>query len=232
MGGVRVGRNIPYAARRDGPMTGTLYQPAANEGPYPAIVAVHGGGWRRASASFPHLAPWLARQGYAVFTPTYRLATPDHYPAAVHDIRAAVQFIKGRAGDLNIVANCIALLGVSAGGHLASLVALGGDHPTFDATDETGEFGHLSTQVKVAVPVYGIYDLVQQWRHDQLTRPGDHLTEKFLGQSLLDDRRLYFDASLLSYVSRNRNTTEFLIAWGTEDDVVDRASSLFLFWKR
>jgi dipeptidyl aminopeptidase/acylaminoacyl peptidase len=71
------------------------------------------------------------------------------------------------------------------------------------------------------VPIYAVLDLARQWRHDQISRPRDQIVEKFLGASLIDDRRLYFDASPLSYVSAKNNATAFLLAWGTEDDVVD-----------
>jgi acetyl esterase/lipase len=112
-------------------------------------------------------------------------------------------------------------MGDSSGGHLASLVALAGEHALFKDGNRGDPHGSASTQVKVAVSVYGVHDLARQWRHDQFSRPRDQIVEKFLGASLIDDRRAYFDASPLSYVSAKNNGTAFLLAWGTEDDVVD-----------
>jgi len=215
--------NVCYVTRGDRALTGTLFSPVG-AGPYPALVALHGGGWRLAGADvYRYLGPWLVKQGYVVFAPTYRLAKPGEgsFPHAVHDVRAAVQFVKGRADEFRVLTDRVGLMGESAGGHLAALVAIAGDHPLFRDGNAGDPFGDLSTQVKAAIAVYGIFDLPQQWRHDQLTRPRDHLTELFLGTSLIEDRRIYFDASPLSYVSVQNNATAFLLAWGTRDDIVD-----------
>src|SRR5437660_1368330 len=112
-------------------------------------------------------------------------------------------------------------MGDSSGGHLATLVALAGEHALFREGNAADPHGRVSTAVKVCVPIYAVLDLARQWRHDQISRPRDQIVEKFLGASLIDDRRIYFDASPLSYVSAKNNGTAFLLAWGTADDIVD-----------
>jgi acetyl esterase/lipase len=230
-GRCEIREGVCYVTRGGQALTGTLYMPAG-AGPHPALVALHGGGWRNAGADvFQHLGPWLAERGYVVFAPTYRLAKAGQasFPHAVHDVRAAVKFVKSRADAWRIAPDRIALLGESAGGHLAALVALAGDKPIFSGGDGGEPFADIATNVKAAIPVYGIFDLAAQWRHDQLTRPRDHLTEIFLGTSLIEDRRVFFDASPLSYVSVHNNATAFLLAWSTHDDIVDpRQSEVFL----
>jgi acetyl esterase/lipase len=221
--GCEVRENVTYVTRGGEALAGTLYSPRG-PGPYPALIALHGGGWRLAGTDiYRYLGPWLAKHGYVVFATTYRLAKAGRgsFPEAVHDVRAAVQFVRAHADELRVAPDRIGLMGESAGGHLAALVALAGDHAAFRDGNADLPFGGLPTNVKVAVAVYGIFDLARQWRHDQLTRPRDHLTELFLGTSLIEDRRIYFDASPLSYVSVHNNATAFLLAWGTEDDIVD-----------
>src|SRR3989441_5339506 len=216
-------REIEYAVHGGVSLKGHLYAPKG-PGKFPAVIAVHGGGWRLANLeNYRTLGPWLAGRGYAVLAVTHRLSKPSEkaYPEAVQDVRAAVQFAKGKAAKLGIDPERIALMGDSSGGQLASLVALAGEHPLFKDGNRNDPHGSLSTQVKAAVSVYGVHDLARQWRHDQVSRPRDQIVEKFLGASLLDDRRIYFDASPLSYVSAKNNGTAFLLAWGTEDDVVD-----------
>ncbi|ACP21650.1 hypothetical protein NGR_b01840 (plasmid) [Sinorhizobium fredii NGR234] len=217
---------LDYVARDGTPLSGTFYRPRAKS-ELPTLVAVHGGGWRLApKGNYQHIGPYLAAQGYAVFAPTYRLAKGElpSYPAAVHDVRAAVQFVRAEAENLGLDANRLALLGDSSGAHLAALVALAGDLPLFKDGSPNGGLDRWSAGVKACIPVYGIFDLAAQWQHDQAVRFDDHIVERFLGERLVDDRRPYFDASPLSHVSATRKETAFLVAWGINDDVVDPAS--------
>src|SRR5262245_13943171 len=186
---------VEYAVHGGVSLKGHWYAPKG-AGKCPALVAVHGGGWRLSNLdNYRHLGPWLAERGYGVLAATHRLSTPAQkaYPEAVQDARAAVQFLRGNAAQLKVDPERIALIGDSSGGHLASLVALAGEHPLFKDGNRGDPHGGVSTQVKVAVSVYGVHDLARQWRHDQLARPRDQIVQKFLGASLIDDRRIYFD---------------------------------------
>lgn len=177
----------------------------------PAIIAVHGGAWKGASrAMYRHLGPFVARHGYALFAIDYRLVrdAQNRYPAAVEDVRAALHYVREHSAELNVDPERIVLLGDSAGAHLAALVGL---------TERP--------QPRVVVGVFGVYDLVAQWQHDLLHRPFDNISQGFLGASLVDDRRLYFEASPLSHVTTANAGPAFLLAWGTHDDVVDPQQS-------
>jgi acetyl esterase/lipase len=207
-------------------LTGDLYLPKA-AGAHPAIVAIHGGGWQAGGPfGYQYWGPYLAARGYGVFAIGYRLSKPGQktYPEALHEVRAAIQFLKGRAGELRINPDRIGVMGDSAGGHLAALVALAGDNPAFAGAYKSDPYSGQSTKVKVAIPIYGVFDLYQQWLHDLEHRPRDSIVENFLGVSAIDDKRPYFDASPLSYVSAKNNATSFLVVWGTRDDIVERTS--------
>src|SRR6185437_9879529 len=78
--------------------------------------------------------------------------------------------------------------------------------------------------VKAAVGFYGVYDMLAQWNHDQLSRPHDQITEKYLGASPMESRRIYFESSPISYATVDRNKAKFLLIHGTDDDVVDPPS--------
>ena len=138
---------ITYATHDGVALQGDLYTPEGS-GPFPALVAVHGGGWQLGTReSYKHWAPYLTAAGYALFSVDYRLSKPQQksYPQAVHDIRAAVQYLRGAASDLKIDGKRIALIGDSAGGHLAALVALAGDAPVFADGCRDDAYASVST---------------------------------------------------------------------------------------
>jgi acetyl esterase/lipase len=151
------------------------------------------------------------------------------FPAAVHDVRAAVQFVRGRAKEFRVNPERIALWGNSAGAQLAALVALTGDGPLFKDGYPQDPYASVSTKVKLLIGVYGIYDLLSQWRVSQVAQPGDNLVESFLGASPIEDRKVYFEASPISHATKSNNNTAVYLSWGTGDDVVDHWSQSLEF---
>lgn len=219
-------KNLTYATHDGVDLQGDLYLPAG-QGPFPLVINVHGGYWRRGSRdTFQHWGPYLAERGYAGFTISYRLTKPGKktFPDVVNDVRAAVQFMRGEAKEFRLDPARVALWGNSAGAHLAALVALAGDSPLFANAYPQDPHHTQSTKVKVLIGVYGIYDLLAQWRTSQIVNPGDNLVESLLGVSPAQDRRLYFDASPISYAINANNKTAVYLSWGTEDDIVDPRS--------
>lgn len=88
-----------------------------------AIILLHGGGWRSGNRAQHHsMAKQLAALGYVCFTPEYRLSTEALYPAALHDAKAAVRWVRQQAATYNIDTSKIAVGGFSAGGMLATLL--------------------------------------------------------------------------------------------------------------
>jgi acetyl esterase/lipase len=214
---------LTYATRDHVELCGDFYS-ALDFGRAPALVAVHGGSWKLGSRKeFQYLGPWLAERGVSLFSIDYRLVkdSQNRHPAAAHDVRAAVQFVRGSASQLGIDPNRIGLLGASAGAHLACLVALAGDNPKLLEGFPSHSYAQISSSVKCAVGIYGPYDLLAQWNYDQLARPHDNATQALFGKSPADDRLCYFEASPLAYATRSKHQPAFFLSWGTEDDVVD-----------
>ena len=219
---VKTLNDIAFSGNNSTELLGDLYIPDGLDSA-PVLVAVHGGGWQVGNRKFyVHWGPYLARHGIAVFAVEYRLTKPDAkaYPDAVRDVGAAVGFVRANAERYRLDPERIGLIGDSAGAHLSALVALAGNEPPFAPTKPAAD--HVA--VKVVVGFYGVYDMAAQWRHDLPVRPRDNITEKFLGAALYADRRVYFESSPISYATVDRNTTRFLLVYGTHDDVVDAQS--------
>ncbi|MFL6798293.1 MAG: alpha/beta hydrolase fold domain-containing protein [Xanthobacteraceae bacterium] len=225
---------INYANHDGITLLGDLYVPAGT-GRAPALVAVHGGGWQAgARSAFQYWGPYLAERGYAVFAISYRLAKKGEkmFPQAVHDVLAAVQFLRASAGQFRIDPERIGLFGASAGAHLASLAALGAGSPVFKGGYPKDPHATANTKVKALVGVYGVYDLVEMWQRYLIQSPRENNIENFIGAAPMDDPRLYFDASPISYATTSNNQIGVFLSVGTEDDLVNRAAQSDAFLLR
>jgi len=225
---------IAYANHDGVALLGDLYLPSG-AGRFPALIALHGGGWQGgARSTFQFWGPYLAERGYALFAISYRLAKKGEkaFPQAVHDVLAAVQFVRASAGQFKIDPERIGLFGASAGAHLAALATLGGASPVFKGAYPKDPHATVSTKVKALVGVYGVYDLVDMWQRYQLQSPRENNIENFLGASPMDDPRLYFDASPINYATFVNNQIGVFLSVGTEDDLVDRRAQTDAFLLR
>ena len=212
--------DIAFAEQDGVTLLGDLYLPKGI-GKAPVLVGIHGGGWQLGDRKFyAHWGNYLAKQGYAVFAIEYRLMKPGlkTWPGAVHDTKAAVQFIRAQAAEFGLDTERVGLIGDSAGAHLSALVALASEEPLFASGSAP------AARPKVVICFYGVYDMLAQWEHDQMTRPRDQITEKLLGAPPMISRKLYFEASPISYVTVDKNSTRFLLIYGREDDIVDPAT--------
>lgn len=211
--------NLEFVQHDGANLAGDLYLPKGlNKAP--VVIAAHGGGWQVGSrAAYKHWGPFFARNGFALFSIDYRLGKAGTYPGSVYDVKAAIQFVRAKASDLGLDPDRIGLMGDSAGGHLAALVGLASDQFATEYRNDPN-FA-VPANVKAVIGFYGAYDMLAQWQHDQIARPRDQITEKYLGASPMQNRRVYFDSSPISYATIDRNRARFLLIHGTADDVVD-----------
>jgi acetyl esterase/lipase len=214
--------DVVFAEHDGTKLVGDLYLPKGHS-KAPVLVAVHGGGWQVGTKQFyRYWGLFLARLGYAVFAVDYRLGKPGAYPGAVYDVKAAVQFIRAKAADYDLDPDRIGIVGDSAGAHLGSLVALAGAQ--FNTAYRDDANANVPVNVKCFIGFYGVYDMHAQWTHDLVPRPNDKIVEKFLGVSPMQNRRVYFDASPISYATIDHNQLRVLLIHGTDDDIVDAPS--------
>jgi len=213
--------DVVYAEHDGVKLLGDLYLPKGKS-KAPILVAVHGGGWQSGNKQYyRYWGLFLARAGYAVFAIDYRVGKSGMYPASVYDTKRAIQFIRAKAAQFNLDPDRIGLIGDSAGAHLAALTALAGDQ--FSSAYRGDANAAVPATVKCVIGFYGIYDMYAQWMHDLIVRPSDNIVEKFLGAAPMQNRRVYFDASPISYATVDHNQIHFLLIHGTEDNIVDAA---------
>jgi acetyl esterase/lipase len=120
---VDVREGIPYATHAGVELLLDAYLPAG-DGPFPAVIVIPGGRWQRIDRHRHSDVPqYFAERGVAAFAIDYRSSFQYPYPAAVEDVTAAVEWVRTNAPDYGVDPTQLGAIGVSAGGHLAALVA-------------------------------------------------------------------------------------------------------------
>ena len=143
--------NVEFAKVGDISLKLDVYLPTQVEGPT-LIVWVHGGAWRRGSKENPSILP-LVDKGYAVASVDYRLTPVAPFPANVHDIKAAIRYLRDRADLYGYKKDGFVISGSSAGGHLAALVGVTNGHEKLEGA--VGDYLDASSDVAAIVDFYG-----------------------------------------------------------------------------
>ncbi len=150
----RVHRDIVYATVDGKDLGLDVHMPAGVREP-PLLVWVHGGMWRVGSKA--QVPPAFAENGFAVASLDFRQSTDARFPAQVHDIKAAIRFLRAKAGEYGYRTDRIAIGGLSSGGHLATLVGVTNGRP--DLEGSVGGFHDQSSDVQAIVSYYGASNL-------------------------------------------------------------------------
>jgi pectinesterase len=171
-------------------------------GKYPALILVHGGGWRSGNKSMQvPLALQIAAQGYVTACVEYRLSPEALYPAAVYDLRAAIRFLRTNAGKYNIDPDRIAISGSSAGGQLAALVGMTGGMEKFDGKDGDN---FVSTKVQAIIDMDGILDFSDPNESAKDFDPSwPSAGALWFGTTYKEDPEKWIEASPLMYARKN-----------------------------
>ncbi len=156
----------------------------------PAIVVVHGGGWKNGDKTkFRALAVALARRGYVTAAIEYRLAHEAKFPAAIQDCNAAVRFLRANAARYRIDPQRIGAVGGSAGGHLVGLMATAFNEPRLQ-----GEGGHPehSSRVQAAIVMAGPLQIASgEVAERSRTHPESSNAVLWIGKPVDDAPELY-----------------------------------------
>jgi acetyl esterase/lipase len=206
-------QGIEYANPGDEHLQLNLARPKDGAEPRPAVLCIHGGGFRAGKRErWDGLCKQLAERGFVAATVTYRLAPKNQYPAAIHDVKAAVRWLRANAHKYRIDPDRIGVIGDSAGGHLAQFLGVTGDVSAFEGQD--GNPGQ-SSRVSCVVNYYGPSDFTQSYGKSV---DAAEVLPLWLGGNLEAARLRHIEASPLNWVTPHAAPT--LIIHGTKDNYV------------
>jgi acetyl esterase/lipase len=216
--------DIPYA-NLSAAQKLDLYIPNEGSGPFPLIMEIHGGGFVTGSKS-SQIAPMLqaVKQGYALASINYRLSGEAIWPAQIHDVKAAIRFLRANAARYGLDPDRFATWGASAGGSLSALAGVSGGVSAL-ADPALGNTA-VSDRVQAAVDWFGpIYFSTMDAEFAALgtsgvmglTNAATSAESKYLGKTIgtPEAQPLVEAASPRTYISRD--DPPFLIQHGTAD---------------
>ncbi len=181
--------------------------------PRPAVLCIHGGGFRAGKRErWDTLCRQLAERGYVAATASYRLAPRFQFPAAVHDVKAAVRWLRAHAAQYGIDSTRIGAVGDSAGGHLAQFLGVTAGVREFEGDGGNAE---QSSAVACVVNYYGPSDFSKSYGKSV---DAAEVLPLLLGGDLEHARRQHIVASPLYWVTPDAAPT--LLLHGTKDPYV------------
>lgn len=219
--GVTLLHNLRYRDGAEKSWCLDLAMPSESAGKLrPAVVVIHGGGWLegdKSSFSTPgQRTPGniidFAKLGFVAVTINYRLSGEARFPAALHDCRCAVRWLRAHAKEYQIDPDAIGAWGNSAGGHLALLLGMA---DTTAIPDDDGPYREFSSRVQSVVSDSGPIDLRHQVEHNQIP---DAIKLFLCGPPGAAGAGDYDLASPIKHVSPH--TPPLMLIYGVDDEQV------------
>lgn len=221
--GVRLWEDVTYAVTPERPLRLDAYLPeAAPTKPRPAMLFLHGGGWRAGTKKqFARQAAYLASKwGFFAVSAEYRFSSEARFPACVRDAKCAVKWIRAKAREFGIDPERVAVAGGSAGAHLAALVATTRGEAGYEpqAVDATclGEPSHAD----LCIPLNAPLDLVALAEEGRAGEP----LRALLGGDLAEVPEAYRAAS--PYHRAGPDAAPMLLLHGEADDLIPCSQSV------
>ncbi len=215
-GTVRLEEGVVYARG----LKADVYIPVEAAKPVPVILFLHAGGWLQGDRKFgPDLGRFFTQRGFAMVSIDYRLSNEALFPAAVHDVKTAIRWMRSVAGEYGFDPNRIVVWGLSAGGHLAALAAISAD-TDFVADDDP--YREFSSSVQAVVAGYPPVDF------NQFAADEGSFETKFLGAPLSTIPKLVRQANPAAYV-KGPGAPPILLVHGSDDATVPSSQSEMLF---
>lgn len=220
--------NIPYANDTLKKHLLDIYLPAKAKQNLPLIVWIHGGAWmlndKYADMGYmKNTVKGFIDSGYALASINYRYSTEAVFPAQIQDCNQAIEYLYQHASQYKIDKNRIAVIGFSAGGHLASLLALSNNNEVRAFYPPTG----VHFRIKLALDFYGPSDFIMLGNNpDTSVNNMRNPVSVLLGAMPVDRPDIAKRASPVNYI--DKNDPPFLIVQGEKDESVPNTQSKVL----
>ncbi len=177
--------NLKFKSSSDRQLLADIYYPKTSNRMLPAILMIHGGGWKSGDKSqMAAIGKALANKGFVAVSAEYRLSPEAKYPAGLNDLRDALKWMKSVSKRYAIDTSKIGVLGVSAGGQLAALLG-------------TINTGNNSMGIKAVVDIDGILAF-----HHPESQEGQVASE-WLGGTYDEKQSIWAEASALTHAGPN-----------------------------
>lgn len=211
-----------------------IYLPGEGEGPFPAVVYIYGSAWysNNAKGSVVMFSPQLLKAGFAVVAINHRASTEAIFPAQIHDIKAAVRFIRANAAKYNLDPSWIGVTGGSSGGHMTAFLGTSGGvkkhtigEVTYDIEGDLGNYTETDSSIQAACDWFGPTNFLtmdscgSQMNHDDAKSPESTL----IGGPIQENPDKCALANPVTYV--DAEDPPFLIFHGNKDPLVPSCQS-------
>ncbi|MEE2722891.1 MAG: alpha/beta hydrolase [Bacteroidota bacterium] len=224
-------KDLNYAGDGKSYHTLDIYSPTSSNNKSPLILTIYGSAWKsnRSKASKyikKSLIKPLIDAGFAVASINHRSSTDALFPAQIHDVKAAIRFLRGNASEYKIDPSFVGVTGSSSGGHLAAMAGTTSHNKLMDGN--IGSFLNYDSHVNAVVDWFGPTDFLlmdicgSKMVHDAVNSP----ESKLIGGAIQENKEKARAANPINYISSK--TPPFLIIHGMVDLTVPYCQSKVL----
>lgn len=220
-------KNINYAGDDLEAHQMDIYLPDTKQDSYKVVVAIYGSAWfsnNMKAMTYMSLGKPLTDAGFAVVCINHRSSSDAKFPAQIHDVKAALRFVRAHAAEYKLDTSFVGITGFSSGGHLSSLAGVTNGmktrtvgSTTLDLEGNVGGNTEFQSSVDAVVDWFGPVDMAHM-ENCETVKDGNSPEAALIGGAPADNPDMVALISPITYV--NESNPRFLVFHGQADNVV------------